>query len=62
MLGETEEPVAADHNLFFLLKVFTYLELFNCLSLRGVSNKAHLQSHCFDIDIIGLVSYWCKKG
>ena len=56
MLGESEKTVHADHNLFFLLKFFTYLELFNCPSLCGVSNKAHFQSHCFDIDIVGLVS------
>ena len=53
-MGESKQTVDADYNFF--LKVFTNLELFNCQSLCGVSNKAHLQSHCFDIAIIGLVS------
>ena len=32
MLRESEKTVDADHNLFFLFKVSTYLELFTCLS------------------------------
>ena len=42
MLGESEKTVNANHNLFFLFKVSPCLVLFNCLSLCGVSNKAHL--------------------